>query len=84
MLSRKTFMQLCMFIFHGVMLHVDGICYALFMMQLYLMNDCLCKMFMQFMQWLEGSTGAPSLGVVYPEQRYTCLGYKASDLRGVG
>ena len=29
MLSRKTFMQLHLFILHGVMLHIDGICYAL-------------------------------------------------------
>lgn len=30
MLSRNTFIQLCMFILHGVMLHFDGICYALY------------------------------------------------------
>lgn len=30
MLSRMTFVQLCIFIFHGVMLHFDGICYALY------------------------------------------------------
>lgn len=27
-LSRKTFMHLCMFILYGVMLHLDGMCYA--------------------------------------------------------
>lgn len=39
MFSRKTFMQLCMFILHGVMLHLDEICYALLVMQFYVMHD---------------------------------------------
>ena len=29
MLSRKTFKLLCMFVSSGIMLHFDGICYAL-------------------------------------------------------
>lgn len=42
MISRKTFMQLYMFILYGVMLHLDGICYALY-------DEMLCnaKIFMQ-------------------------------------
>lgn len=42
-LSRKTFMQLCMFILYSIMLHLDGICYALHDAML-----CNAILFMQY------------------------------------
>lgn len=62
MLLRKTFMQLCLFILHGVMLHLDGICYTLHA-EMICNDDFLCKMLIN--------------GLAFGMRIYRCLKFRS-------